>query len=200
MRACGWPVNLRSQSYSVFHFLLAHYLPAFEHVKDRKRHQSAIFQNRWHPFVQIWVIFSCGKCQLDTTSSGWKFQSSNLAVTGLARLDQADNHCDSLCTICNVNCPTNPTRHTRDANPGPGKRRRRWTNTATSQGSHPLFAVTLALSLTLSMPGDPCVPHYVGGQVCSLKLLIFNAVLKNQSRKLRGCNKGNCIKLFYIQY
>ena len=50
--------NRRCRIYSGFHFLLAHYVPPFEYVKDKMWHQSAIFDNSWPPFCQIWIIFT----------------------------------------------------------------------------------------------------------------------------------------------
>ena len=63
-------------------------IPPFKHVKDKKWHQSAIFENSWLPFCQIWIIsltWSCGSRQRDTISSVWKFRLNNSAVEGLKR-------------------------------------------------------------------------------------------------------------------
>ena len=82
------PFNRRCRIYSGFHFLLAPYVPPFEHVKDKIRHQSAIFENSWTPFCQIWIIFTHLKLWIasarPTTSSGWKFRLNHLAVKGLS--------------------------------------------------------------------------------------------------------------------
>ena len=39
-----------------FHFLLSHQVPPFKQVKDKMWHQSAIYENSWPPFCQIWII------------------------------------------------------------------------------------------------------------------------------------------------
>ena len=75
-----------------FYFLLTHYVPLFEHVKDKMWHQSAIVETSWPPFVkseQFSLTWSCGSRQRDTTSSGWKFRLNNLAVKGLTLLKNA---------------------------------------------------------------------------------------------------------------
>ena len=46
------PFNRRCHIYSGFHFLLAHYVPPFKHVKDKMWHQSAIFENSWPPIFK----------------------------------------------------------------------------------------------------------------------------------------------------
>ena len=59
--------------------VLTIYPPILEHVKDKTRHKSAIFQNGWPPFCQIWIIFTHSKL------SEWKFRLNNLAVKDLKR-------------------------------------------------------------------------------------------------------------------
>ena len=43
-----------SPDYRLYPFVLAHWKAAF----DKAWHESAIFQNRWLPFCQIWMIFT----------------------------------------------------------------------------------------------------------------------------------------------
>ena len=50
--------NRRCRIYSGFHFLFAHQVPPFNHVKDKMWQQSARFENSWPPFCQIWIIFT----------------------------------------------------------------------------------------------------------------------------------------------
>ena len=39
------PLTAGAAYISGFHFLLAHFVPPFKHVKDKMRHQSARFEN-----------------------------------------------------------------------------------------------------------------------------------------------------------
>ena len=52
------------------HFLLAHYISPFKHVKDKTGHQSARFENRWPPFCKKCfkksLTWSCKSRQRDT--------------------------------------------------------------------------------------------------------------------------------------
>ena len=52
------PLTAGAAYIRVFIFILAHQVSPFEHVKDKMWHQSAIFENRWPPCCQIWIIFT----------------------------------------------------------------------------------------------------------------------------------------------
>ena len=57
-------------------------------MKDKIWHQSAIFENSWPPFCQIWIIFTHLKVWIASARHNFKwgkFRLNNLAVKGLKR-------------------------------------------------------------------------------------------------------------------
>ena len=52
------PLTAAAVHIRILHYLLAHYISAFEPVKDKKWHWSARFEILWPPFCQIWMIFT----------------------------------------------------------------------------------------------------------------------------------------------
>ena len=56
-----------------FSFLLALCVPPFKHDKDKMWHQSAIFENRWTPFCQIWIIFTHLKLLIASARHNFKW-------------------------------------------------------------------------------------------------------------------------------
>ena len=51
------PLTAGAAYIRVFIFLSAHYVTPFEYDKDKMWHKSAIFENSWPPFCQIWRKF-----------------------------------------------------------------------------------------------------------------------------------------------
>ena len=67
------PLTAGAAYFRVFIFLLAHLLPPLKHVKDKIRHQSAIFENSWPPFCQIWIIFTHLKLWIASARHNFKW-------------------------------------------------------------------------------------------------------------------------------
>ena len=54
-------------------FLISTLLPPFKHGKDKMWHQSARFENSWHPFCQIWIIFTHLKLWITSPRHNFKW-------------------------------------------------------------------------------------------------------------------------------
>ena len=62
----------RIQPYSVYISTWST-IPPFKHVKDKMWHQSAIFENSWPPFCQIWIIFTQLKLWIASARHNFKW-------------------------------------------------------------------------------------------------------------------------------
>ena len=60
-------------AYILIFIFLAHQVPPFKHVKDKMCHQSAIFENSWPPFCQIWIIFTHLKLWIASARHNFKW-------------------------------------------------------------------------------------------------------------------------------
>ena len=67
------PLTAGAVHIRILHFLLAHYISAFKHVKDKKWHQPAIFEKSWPPFCQIWIIFTHLKLWIASARHNFKW-------------------------------------------------------------------------------------------------------------------------------
>ena len=89
------PFDGRSRLYSFLHLLLAHQIPAFGYVKDKTWPQSTLFQNRWPPFWQIWIIFTHLKLWIASARHNFKWVKK-LAVLKTVTCGNATGH---LCSF-----------------------------------------------------------------------------------------------------